>query len=262
MPERSKLELVASQIIQSALTHGWKVRCVGAASERVDVVAPSDPEHVDFVIEHLDEHGVKTRLVIELKALQAARTRALSTVPTWATSSVPAAAYRTRMLTALVDELTVRLDGLADAGHDLTRLGDPKLLAEQLVNRMPLTPSPLEDLVGPFYDTPSLSRWLNRSRQALDARVRARTLLGLPVSEGPRVYPAWQFADDGNTIPHLAEVLRALADGTTDPWTWALWLSAADEEYDGLTAWQWLKRDRDPAPILADARSDAKRWAS
>jgi hypothetical protein len=76
------------------------------------------------------------------------------------------------------------------------------------------------------------------------------------------VYPAWQFTEDGTTVPHLAEVLGVLRAGTDSPWTQALWLCAPAEYLDGSTPAEWLAAGRDPAPVLLAARADAARWAA
>jgi hypothetical protein len=145
-----------------------------------------------------------------------------------------------------------------------TRLGDPEQLAARVVAAAPLEPSPLEELTGPFYDTAGLRHWLDVTRQALLDRVKAHTLLGMQTGGRTWVYPAWQFLSTGNgqTIPHLTEVLRALAAGIDDPWTWALWLQAPDEDLEGMTSVAWLDAGRDPAPVLRDAHADAARWAA
>ena len=165
---------------------------------------------------------------------------------------------------AVVSEVERRLrDRLAAAGDAARRLGDPAELAERWVATLPLAVNPVEDLAGPFYDTTSLARWLGVSRQALDSRVRSRSILGLPTEGGSRVYPAQQFRAAGAVVPHLAAVLHALAGGVDDPWTWALWLAARDPGgFDGLSAYEWLAAGRDPAPLLAEARADARRWAA
>jgi hypothetical protein len=150
----------------------------------------------------------------------------------------------------------------AAGGTPATRLGDPEQLAQRLIAAAPLEPSPLEELTGPFYDTAGLRRWLDVRRQALDSRVRANTLLGLQTGDGTWVYPAWQFTDDRKTIPHLAEVLRALARGTSERWTWALWLTAPNEDWDDKPAWKWLAEGKDPVPVLRAAHADAARWAA
>jgi hypothetical protein len=86
-------------------------------------------------------------------------------------------------------------------------------------------------------------------------------LLGLPTAEGGRAYPIWQFNDDGTLVPHIADVIKILASGTTDPWTWAAWLAArTPERFGDSPAWQWLASGRNAETVLAAARADAARW--
>jgi len=119
-------------------------------------------------------------------------------------------------------------------------------------------------LTWPFYDTRGLTKWLRVTRQALDSRARNRTILALTTGSGQRVYPAWQFTPDRQTIAHLFEVLQALAKGQTDPWTHPLWLTGPVDNGDGelMPAWKWLAEGGDPEPVLAEAHADAARWAA
>ncbi|MDQ2831784.1 MAG: hypothetical protein M3Y74_22395 [Chloroflexota bacterium] len=74
---------------------------------------------------------------------------------------------------------------------------------------------------GGTVDVEAAARALGISRQAVDRRRRANTLLGLPVGRRGYRYPLWQFAPPG-VLPGLAPVLRRLAaDG---PWFSAAWL--------------------------------------
>jgi hypothetical protein len=168
---------------------------------------------------------------------------------------------------ALLDEIGAQVHhvmaDMQERGESPEDLGDARAVARLMVQALP-RPHSLGEKVGPFYDTPGLAKWLGVTRQALDARVRNHTLLGLPTSgNGPRVYPVWQFTSDRSVIPHLSDVLRALATGSSDPWTYALWLSArTDDAYAGMSAAEWLAAGRDPATVLAEARADAARWAA
>jgi len=169
------------------------------------------------------------------------------------------AGFKDRFVSAVVDALADKLSDTADA--DIRQLGEPEQIAERMASLVP-RPSPLDAAVGPFYDTAALTGWLAVSRQALNGRVRHRTLLACPAEDGQLFYPVWQFTDRGNTIPHLAEVLGILARGTADSWSWALWLTARVRgELSGKPAWQWLADGGDAERILAAARADAARWA-
>lgn len=148
--------------------------------------------------------------------------------------------------------------------HALQQLGPAREVAETWAEQLPLTPSPLEDLTGPFYDTPSLRKWLGVTRQALDSRARHGSILALTTGDGARVYPAWQWRTDKSTVPHLGEVLPLLLAGSRDPWTAALWMTSPVDWGDGraVPAWKWLDEDRDPTSVLNEARADGARWAS
>jgi hypothetical protein len=174
----------------------------------------------------------------------------------------PSAEYEARFLALLVTRFQESFGRLREAGVAPESLGDPEQLADRVAAAAPLQPSPLEELTGPFYDTSGLRTWLGITRQALLDRVRANRLLGLRTGDGSWVYPAWQFTDDGGTIPHLAEVLRALAQGTDERWTWALWLTAPNEDWAGKPAWRWLADGGEPDPVLTEAHADAAHWAA
>lgn len=153
---------------------------------------------------------------------------------------------------------------LMHAGSAIKQLGDPEQLAQQWASMLPLAPSPMEDLTGPFYDTAGLRSWLGITRQALDSRARNGTLLALTTGEGQRVYPAWQWRNDRTTIPHLAEVLQPLLAAARDTWIVALWMTAPVDHGDGreIAAWKWLDEGNDPEPVVSEARADAARWAA
>jgi hypothetical protein len=182
----------------------------------------------------------------------AAVMRAASTIST----------YEASFMVTLVQRMHEHFNEMRDAGVEFSALGDPEQLAERVAAAAPFEPSPLEDLTGPFYNTTALRNWLGTSRQALADRVKANTLLGLRTGDGTWVYPAWQFTNDRQVIPHLSEVLRALAAGTEERWTWALWLSAPNEDWGEKPAWKWLAEGRDPKPVLAEAHADADHWAA
>jgi hypothetical protein len=180
-----------------------------------------------------------------------------------ALSNVPKP-YADDVADALRREIRNRLVHLSETGAAIERLGDPNEVAELWVSMLPIEPSPLAELTGPFYDTSGVRKWLGITRQALDSRAKNGTILALVTNSGQRVYPAWQWRANRQAIPHLAEVLQPLLGGARDPWTVALWMSAPVDHGDGreIAAWQWLDEDGDPQAILAEAHADAARWAS
>lgn len=217
-------------------------------------------------------HPITLRVTVTLDGLDAWEGREVATVvrtkrrPRAAAPTSPAArvAYANEVADALSTAVRNRLVHLGEAGSPIERLGDPGEIAEQWSALLPIQPSPLAELTGPFYDTAGLRRWLGISRQALDSRIRNRTVLALATGSGQRVYPAWQWRPDRTPVPHLAVVLKVLLAGARDPWTVALWLTAPVDHGDGRTvaAWQWLDEGADPASVLAEASTDAARWAS
>ena len=118
----------------------------------------------------------------------------------------------------------------------------------------------LEDLTGPFYGEEDTARWLGLSVSALRDRADRLEVLQLMTGDGAAVFPAWQFTEHRRVIKHLPDVLRRLAAGTADRWTWALWLTAPDEDLNDKTAWKWLAEGGDPNPVLLSASQDAARW--
>ena len=170
----------------------------------------------------------------------------------------------------LLDELSNQLAKAVRARLEhvdpqaLRLLGPARQVAQEWAEQLPLTPSPLEALTGPFYDTGSLRKWLGVTRQALDSRARHGSILALTTGDGTRVYPAWQWRADKSTVPHLGQVLPLLLAGARDPWTAALWMTSPIDWGDGheVAAWQWLASGGDPTPVLSEARADGARWAS
>lgn len=117
-------------------------------------------------------------------------------------------------------------------------------------------------LVGPFLDGEGAASFTHRTIDELRAMSARHDVLMLETGNGEIVFPRHQFTDDGDPVPHLGEVLTALSHGTTDRWTWALWLSAPNEDHGDQPAWVWLANGGDPAPVISEAYRDAGRWAT
>jgi hypothetical protein len=90
----------------------------------------------------------------------------------------------------------------APANMDPEEIGDPDDLA---AGALPAS-HPFDAVIGPFYDTTGLTKWLGVSRQALHQRVKVGSILGCPLDDGAIVYPAWQFVDNDATAPGLADL--------------------------------------------------------
>lgn len=145
-------------------------------------------------------------------------------------------------------------------GIDVRQLGDPEQLAVTMVAALPGS-HVFDEIAGPFYDSRGLARWLDISTEELERRTAERLLLGCPVEEGEIVYPAWQFADNGATLPQLPEVIRTLAAASNDSWQIAIWLRSPSRVLDGETPSEWLRRFNSADAVLRLARRTAARWA-
>ena len=168
--------------------------------------------------------------------------------------------FEERIVQELRRGLHVQLRRAAVGNVDLASLGDPEEIAAAMVAVLPAS-HPFDEVIGPFYDTPGLTQWLQITRQALHQRLKAASVLGCPLDDGSVVYPAWQFLDNGATLPGLAEVLKSLSSGTGDAWQIALWLSAPSEDLDGASVRDWLRANRSREPVLALARQSAAAWS-
>jgi len=163
----------------------------------------------------------------------------------------------------LVATIDAQLAHAADNGLDPDDLGSAEELSARVGAAIPIGRHPTAVLVGPCYDTPGLARWLGISKQAIDKRNKAHTLLACRTESGSWRYPALQFDERGNTLPHLRELVELLAGSGDDRrWRAARWLAApAPYLPDDVSAAAWLRSGGDPTPVLAAAREDAARWA-
>ncbi|CAA9279104.1 MAG: hypothetical protein AVDCRST_MAG77-3650 [uncultured Chloroflexi bacterium] len=93
---------------------------------------------------------------------------------------------------------------------------------------------------------------LGLSRQAVDKRRRAGTLLAVEVGKRGYRYPAWQFSG-GEALPGLPGVLRAL---DVSPWTQLSWFLSADLRLGGERPLDLLRR-RDPEQVKRVVRAAA-----
>jgi len=168
--------------------------------------------------------------------------------------------FEDRIVQELRRELHLQLRRAAVADIDIAAMGDPQDIAAAMVAVLPAS-HPFDEVIGPFYDTPGLTQWLQITRQALHQRIKAASVLGCPLDDGNLVYPAWQFLDNGATLPGLPGVLKPLSAGTTDPWQIALCLSAANEDLGDLPPRDWLRDNRSHEAVLALARQTAGSWA-
>jgi hypothetical protein len=164
-----------------------------------------------------------------------------------------------RIVDALRSRIHKQLAFIAAADIDLNSIGAPEDLADSMAAVLPAS-HPFDELIGPFYDTSSLSKWLRVSRQRLNQRVKKHQLLACPLEDGGNVYPAWQFASNGAMTPGVQDILPILACGTSDNWQMALWFSTPSEQLRGLSPKDWLLKGRRVGPVVELARETAARW--
>lgn len=114
---------------------------------------------------------------------------------------------------------------------------------------------------GPFFTATDAAEFLGITPRDLDELADRHQVLRLPLADGDTpVYPAWQFTPTGKPLPSLGDVLAALATGTDDPWTWALWLCAPNPSDTTQPTWRGLLTPRAAFALIAEAHRDAARW--
>lgn len=165
---------------------------------------------------------------------------------------------------ALRARLTARVEDLRAQGRTLD-LGEVDDLAERMLAALP-TVHPLDQPLGPFYDTAGLVAWLGISRQALFDRVRRGTVLACRTSDGHLVYPSLQFGRNGGVRPGVVEAVGAFTRRGVDGWSVGAWLTTPTPVFDGQSAIDYLVVHRSsPTAVrrVADrAAADAAAWAA
>jgi hypothetical protein len=116
-----------------------------------------------------------------------------------------------------------------------------------------------DDAVGPVYRTDTVAKLLGVSKQAVSQRAERLSLLRLKTSDGFAIYPVFQFGEDGQPVRGLRMVLRCLASGVDDPFTWAIWLNSPAGQ--GGTFAELLKQGR-ARDVVAQAKADASAWSN
>jgi hypothetical protein len=165
---------------------------------------------------------------------------------------------------ALRERIATRVEDLRAQGRTLD-LGDVDDLAERMLAALP-TVHPLDQPLGPFYDTAGLIAWLGISRQALFDRVRRGTVLACRTADGHLVYPSLQFGRNGAVRPGVVEAIGAFTRRGVDGWSVGAWLTTATPVFDGQSAIDYLVVHRSsPTAVrrVADcAAADAAAWAA
>src|SRR5690242_9355942 len=141
-----------------------------------------------------------------------------------------AEAVRTRVL--------ARQAELRAQGRDL-ELGEVEEVADRMLAALP-TVHPLDQPLGPFYDTAGLIAWLGISRQALFDRVRRGTVLACRTADGHLVYPSLQFGRNGAVRPGVVEAVGAFTRRGVDGWSVGAWLTTPTPVFDGQSAIDYL----------------------
>jgi len=128
--------------------------------------------------------------------------------------------------------------------------------------------NPMVALLAPFWSSRRLQAGLGASRQAMDSRMKAGTLLGLKTGEGALVFPVFQFVREPSgqlrVRPGVVAMLQEARRSTGwQPWSFAVLLRTPAPELEGLTPCEWMRdagRDQSALPKLA-ARW-AREWSS
>jgi hypothetical protein len=146
------------------------------------------------------------------------------------------------------------------ANLDIRELGSPLELAERMVAAIPGS-HVFDEIVGPFYDSAGLMKWLKLGPEDLQGRIADRSILACQTDDGDLVYPSWQFLDDGAVLPGLTAVLNAFSE-TNDSWQIAIWLSSPSVHLNGEPPRSWLRQLLDPEVVVDMAVKTAARWRS
>lgn len=162
----------------------------------------------------------------------------------------------------LIDLLTDRVHSAFAAARRAgveSILDDAEGIADAMSAALPVL-DPMDELIGPFYDTGGLVKWLGKTRQTLSEQTRNGALIGMQSADGKWVYPIWQFESDGRVNPELVRLWRTLR--TEAPaWTAATWMCVPSPDLEGDSAVAWIKAGRDTGPIDFAAADDVERWS-
>lgn len=137
-----------------------------------------------------------------------------------------------------------------------TRRADPEAVAEAIADLVVDTVadpdrSELADLVAPLWTAEHTRRVLNLSRPTMAERRKTGSLLALKTTDDEFFYPVSQFEKHDGKIrvkPALRRFMMALRD--RDPWTVAILMHTPAPELGNLTPLDWVRRGREPGPLL------------
>lgn len=179
-------------------------------------------------------------------------------------SAHPGDAATDALLGAVRERIATRAQELAGQGRSLD-LGDVDELADRMMAALPSV-HPLDQPLGPFYDTAGLVAWLGVSRQALFDRVRRGTVLACRTVDGHLLYPSLQFGRNGGVRPGVQDAVGAFTRRGVDGWSVGAWLTTPSAVFDGQSAVDYLVVHRSSAAaverVARAAAADAAAWAT
>lgn len=118
----------------------------------------------------------------------------------------------------------------------------------------------LDKRLGPFYDQAGTAKLLGVDEAQLERLAEGGVILRVVTPDGYAVFPTFQFSEHGQPLPRLSEVLAFLRVGTSNAWTWALWLNTRLESRGNRSAAELL-RIGEAETVLRDAWRDGDRWS-
>ena len=102
-------------------------------------------------------------------------------------------------------------------------------------------PNKMADLVGPFYRPGTVAARLGCHVEDLAEHEAAGGLLGLLTSDNVKVYPVFQFTENGTVRPELVPMLSTFTG--IDSWSVAVWLRGPNIDLNGRSPEQALADD-------------------
>ncbi|MCE0459630.1 antitoxin Xre/MbcA/ParS toxin-binding domain-containing protein [Curtobacterium flaccumfaciens] len=163
----------------------------------------------------------------------------INIVKTPSTSAAAQDAQKRLVIALLSSVKRMRVEDLERIERQVGSMDD---VADRMLKSLPV-PDPVDEILGPFRTTESVRQLVGvRTRQAVQARVEAGTLLAVMTSDGKRLFPDFQFDDRGQSLPRLNQVLEAFG-GSKDAWDAALWLAQPEQDLGGQTPAEALRGD-------------------
>lgn len=130
--------------------------------------------------------------------------------------------------------------------------------------RAALAPLLWRALARDVFDTSQVAELLDVSRQALNKRVRHRSLLALPARR-TTYFPTWQFDFDRRIVrPVIKDLLVAFHDALDelDPFVIVSWSRSPQPELDGMTPQEWIQKSGSDDRLKLSAKRAASSLAA